>query len=120
MFTKGIGYFRFDCNGYYDIVYICSECKKDYENNALPWCEKCGRLKRKRIGCVCSYLKAKPTSLFEEELLLQFFSSCLENKIRKFKKKLSTAKEELSIEREEVAKFHKKSKEWGDEKNKED
>ena len=26
-------------DGYSDIVFICSECKKDYNNNTLPWCD---------------------------------------------------------------------------------
>ena len=67
------------------------------------------QVKKKRIGCVCSYLKAKPTPLSEEELLSQSFNSRLENKTRELEKKLSTDKEKLSIEREEIAKFQEKS-----------
>ena len=44
------------------------------------------------------------------------FSSHLEKRTSKLEKGLMTTKEELNVEREEVAKFHKKSKEWGDEK----
>ena len=108
---------RHTIDGYSDIVFICNECKKDYDNNILPWCEKCDRLKRNRNRCFCSCLKAKPTKLLsDKELLPQAFSSRLENKTRELEKELSTAKEELNIEREEVAKFHEKSKEWGEEK----
>jgi hypothetical protein len=89
-------------DGYSDIVFICGECKKDYNNNILPWCEKCGRLKRNRNRCFCSHLKAKSTKpLSDKELLSQAFSFRLEN-----------TKEELKIEREERAKFQEKSEEW--------
>ena len=55
---------------YFDIVFICDECKKDYDNNTLPWCEKCDRLKRNRNRCLCSHLKAKSTKpLSDKELL---------------------------------------------------
>ena len=101
-------------DGYSDIVFICGECKKDYDNNALPRCEKCDRLKRNRNRCFCSRLKAKSTKpLSDKELLAQAFSSRLENKTRELEKELSTTKEELKIEREEVAKFQEKSEEWG-------
>ena len=101
-------------DGYTDIVFICSECKKDYNNNTLPWCEKCGRLKRNRNRCFCSHLKAKSTKpLSDKELLSQTFSFRLENKTRELEKELSITKEELKIEREEIAKFQEKSEEWG-------
>ena len=101
-------------DGYSDIVFICGECKNDYDNNTLPWCEKCGRLKRNRNRCFCSHLKAKSTKpLSDKELLSQAFSFHLENKTRELEKELSTAKEELNIEREEVVKFQEKSEEWG-------
>src|SRR5207247_457229 len=32
-------------DGYSDIVFICGECKNDYDNNNLTLCLKCGRLK---------------------------------------------------------------------------
>src|SRR5204863_2395362 len=99
-------------DGYADIVFICGECKKDYDNNTLPCCEKCGRLKRNRNRCFCSRLKAKSTKpLSDKELLSQAFSSHLENKTQELEKELSIAKEELNIEREEVAKFQEKSEE---------
>ena len=60
---------------------------------------------------LCSRLKAKSTKPHsDKELLSQTFSSCLENKTQELEKELSTAKEELNIEREEVAKFQEKSK----------
>jgi septal ring factor EnvC (AmiA/AmiB activator) len=100
-------------DGYSDIVFICGECKKDYDNNTLPWCEKCGRLKRNRNRCFCSHLKAKSTKpLSDKELLSQAFSFRLENKTRELEKELFTAKEKLKIEREEIAKFQEKSEEW--------
>jgi hypothetical protein len=101
-------------DGYSDIVFICGECKKDYDNNTLPWCEKCGRLKRNRNRCFCSHLKAKSTKpLSDKELLSQAFSFRLENKTRELEKELSITNEELKIEREEIAKFQEKSEEWG-------
>ena len=54
-------------DGYSDIVFICNECKKDYDNNILPRCEKCDRLKRNRNRWFCSRLKTK--SLSDKELL---------------------------------------------------
>ena len=86
-------------DGYSDIVFICGECKNDYDNNTLPWCEKCGRLKRNRNRCFCSHLKAKSTKpLSDKELLSQTFSFRLENKTRELEKELSITKEELKIE----------------------
>ena len=105
-------------DGYSDIVFICGECKKDYDNDALPWCEECDRFKRNRNRCFCRRLaKNKSTKPFSEETLIaRSFSSRLENNIRELEKELYATKEELAIEREEVAKFHEKSKEWGEEK----
>jgi len=88
-------------DGYSDIVFICDECKKDYDNNTLPCCEKCGRLKRNRNRCFCSHLKAKSTKpLSDKELFSQAFSPRLENKIR------------------ELAKFQEKSEELSKRQNK--
>jgi hypothetical protein len=99
--------------GYADIVFICKDCKKDYDNNALPRCEECNRLKRNRDKCYCRRLaKSKSTKpVSEETLISQSFSSRLENKIRELEKELSATKEALVIEREEVTKFHEKSEE---------
>ena len=84
-------------DGYSDIVFICNECKKDYDNNALPRCEKCDRLKRNRNRCFCSRLKAKSTKpLSDKEMLSQAFSSRLENKTRELEQKLTTAEEEIT------------------------
>src|SRR5215813_7799205 len=62
-------------NGY--IVFILKDCKKDYDNNALPRCEECGRLKRNRNRCYCRRLaKNKSTKSFTtEELISRSFSS---------------------------------------------
>ena len=103
------------CNtpdGYSDIVFICGDCKKDYDNNTLPWCEKCGRLKRNRNRCFCSHLKAKSTKpLSDKELLSQAFSFHLE-------KSYQLPKEELKTEREEVAKLQENLKSEVKSKNK--
>ena len=98
-----------------DIVFICKDCKKDYDNNALLWCGVCGRLKRNRNRCYCCHLaKNKSTKpLTTEELIARSFSSHLERKTRELENELSTTKEELKIEREEIAKFQEKSEEWG-------
>ena len=52
-----------------DISYICSTCKEDLENNILPYCEKCGRLMRNRRGCICEFLKDKPSRPVSENTL---------------------------------------------------
>jgi len=35
--------------GYNDIARICIECKKDFDNDSLPYCNDCGRVMRNRI-----------------------------------------------------------------------
>ncbi|CAJ0765702.1 7106_t:CDS:2 [Entrophospora sp. SA101] len=35
-----------DNGDYVDIAYICGNCKEELENDILPYCELCGRLKR--------------------------------------------------------------------------
>ena len=97
---------------YFDIAFICKDCKVEYDNGTLPRCEKCDRLKRNKSRCYCHKVKKKATLPTERELISQDFSTCLENKTRELEKELSTAKEELKIEREEVAKFQEKSEEW--------
>ncbi|CAG8520084.1 3140_t:CDS:2, partial [Ambispora gerdemannii] len=89
-------------NDYADIAYICADCKKDFENDTLPYCELCDRLKRNRKGCFCNLLENKPIqSLSTEEITSRTFGYHLEKKTRELEKELSTAKEELNIEREE-------------------
>ena len=96
---------------------ICTDCKKDFENNNLSHCELCGRLQRNRMGCYCNLLKdGKFKTSSTEDGTSQTIESHLANKTKKLESELKTSKEELNIEREEVAKFHEKSKEWGDEK----
>ena len=58
--------------------------------------------------CITS---SQASPLSDKELLLQAFSFHLENKTRELEKELSITKEELKIEREEVAKFQEKSEE---------
>ena len=99
---------------YFDISFICKDCKLEYDNNVLPRCEKCDRLMRNKSLCYCHKEKKKQTqSLTNRELVAQSFSFRLESKTRELEKELSITKEELKIEREEVAKFQEKSEEWG-------
>ena len=99
---------------YFDISFICKDCKLEYSNNVLPRCEKCDRLMRNKSLCYCHKEKKKQTqSLTNRELVAQSFSSRLENKTRELEKELSITKEELKVEREEIAKFQEKSEEWG-------
>jgi len=98
---------------YFDISFICKDCKAEYDGGVLPRCEKCDRLKRNKSRCYCHKVKKKATLPTERELISQSFSSRLENKTRELEKELSTTKEELNIEREEIAKFQEKSEEWG-------
>ena len=97
---------------YADIAYICADCKKDFENNILPYCELCGRLQRNRQGCYCSLLKdGKFRTLSTEEGTSQTIESHLAKKTKELEKKLKTTKEDLNVEREEIAKFQEKSEE---------
>ena len=99
---------------YFDISFICKDCKLEYDNNVLPRCEKCDRLMRNKSLCYCHKEKKKQTqSLTNRELVAQSFSFRLESKTRELEKELSITKEELKIEREEIAKFQEKSEEWG-------
>ena len=44
-------------NDYSDIAYICVECKKDLDDNALPHCNDCGRVMRNRIDVtICNMM----------------------------------------------------------------
>ena len=95
-----------------DIAYICADCKKDFENNNLSYCELCGRLQRNRRGCYCNLLKdGKFRTLSAEEGTSQTIKSHLAKETKELERKLKTAKEELNVEREEVAKFQEKSEE---------
>ena len=96
---------------YFDISFICKDCKAEYDNGTLSRCEKYDRLKRNKSRCYCHKVKKKATLHTERELISQSFSSCLENKTSELEKELSFTKEELKIEREEVAKFQEKSEE---------
>ena len=99
---------------YFDISFICKDCKLEYDNNVLPRCEKCDRLMRNKSLCYCHKEKKKQTqSLTNRELVAQSFSFRLESKTRELEKELSITKEELKVEREEIAKFQEKSEEWG-------
>ncbi|CAG8563486.1 4216_t:CDS:1 [Ambispora leptoticha] len=109
--THQVAVFK-DNDDYADIAYICADCKKDFENDILSYYELYGRLKRNRKGSFCNLLENKPIqSLSMEKIISRTFGYCLEKKTRELEKELSTTKEELNIEREEVVKFHEKSKE---------
>ena len=83
---------------YFDISFICKDCKLEYDNNVLPRCEKCDRLMRNKSLCYCHKEKKKQTqSLTNRELVAQSFSFCLESKTRELEKELSITKEELKI-----------------------
>ncbi len=94
-----------------DIAFICTTCKRDLENGALPYCELCGRLKRNRRGCFCELLTDRPSQpVSEETLIARSFSSRLENKTRELEKELSAAKEELKVEGKKWLNFKKNLK----------
>jgi hypothetical protein len=96
---------------YVDIVFICDDCKKDFDNNILPWCEKCGRLKRNRRRCFCHLENEKDKvaqPLSEEVLISRAFSSRLENKTKKLEQELTNAKEEIDVHLEAL----QVSEEW--------
>ena len=74
-------------NSYADVAHICSDCKKDFDNNALPLCEKCGRLMRHRINCFCRLVEDQnDESVSEETMITQAYSSHLENKTKELEK----------------------------------
>src|SRR6185312_449213 len=79
-----------------DIAFMCADCKKDLENEIIPYCEECGRLKKHREACFCSYLKdgklRQPVS--GNDLTARSFSSRLENKTKELEKELVAAKVE--------------------------
>ena len=95
-----------------DIGSICADCKKDFENNNLSYCELCGRLQRNRMGCYCSLLKdGKFGMLSTEEGNSQTVEARLVKENKQIEKELKTTRKELKIEREEVVKFQEKSEE---------
>ena len=84
-------------NGYADVAYICKDCKKDFDNNILPWCEKCGRVKRNRISCFRRLVEDQDTEpVSEETIIAQAYSSRLESKIKELEKELAAAKVEIN------------------------
>ena len=67
-------------NDYSDIAYICVECKKDLDNNAIPHCNDCGRAMRNRIDCFCDLKKDEPPvkTLTITEIIVQSYVGRLE------------------------------------------
>ena len=95
-----------------DISSICIDCKKDFENDALPYCEECGRLKRNREGCFCSFITEEQSKMLSAEVgTSQTIESRLVKENKKLEKELKNVRKELRVEREEIAKFQKKSEE---------
>jgi hypothetical protein len=86
-----------ETSDYADIAFICGKCKDDFENDNLPWCEKCGRLKPNRRNCFCHLIKNKSTKpLSSETLISRSLSSRLENRIKELEKELTISKVEIN------------------------
>jgi len=83
---------------YFDISFICKDCKIEYDNGTLPRCKECDRLMRTKSFCYCHKVKEQPQSLTEEELISQSFSFRLEKRTQELEKELSSTKEALTIE----------------------
>lgn len=101
--------------------YACENCKEKFENGELPKCDRCGRLQTRarfldgKYVCRCveyegdTQQEELPT-ISSERRQTAFY----ERQINELRGKLVTAEEALEIEREEVEKFQKKSKEWSE------
>src|SRR5437870_8524140 len=85
-------------NDYSDIAYICVECKKDLDDDALPHCNDCGRAMRNRIDCFCDLRKDEPPvkSPTITEIMAQSYVGRLEQQNKDLKQQLASAKEEIS------------------------
>jgi len=85
-------------NDYSDIAYICVECKKDLDNNAIPHCNDCGRAMRNRIDCFCDLRKDEPPVKTPTitEIMAQSYVGRLEQQNKDLKQQLASAKEEIS------------------------
>src|SRR5271154_6454323 len=84
--------------GYNDIAYICVECKKDFDNDALPRCNDCGRAMRNRINCFCDLRKNEPVkTLSIAEIMGQSYVGRLEQQNKDLKQQLTSAKSEISV-----------------------
>jgi len=85
-------------NDYSDIAYICVECKKDLDDNALPHCNNCGRAMRNRIDCFCDLRKDEPPVKTPTitEIMAQSYVGRLEQQNKDLKQQLASAKEEIS------------------------
>jgi late competence protein required for DNA uptake (superfamily II DNA/RNA helicase) len=100
--------------------FACQNCKEKFENNQIPKCERCGRL---RVDSDTNYTTGKYVcrciergeNIEEKELPAlpqeERQSTFYERQINGLREELATTEEELQIEREEVANFHEKSKE---------
>ena len=107
--------------------YVCESCKEKFENDEFPKCENCGRLKTEininalsgKYICNCvrnneSQQKELPILLHEERP-----NAFYERQINGLREELAIAEEALEIEKEEIVKFHEKSKEWSENQKKE-
>jgi late competence protein required for DNA uptake (superfamily II DNA/RNA helicase) len=100
--------------------FACQNCKEKFENNELPKCGRCGRL---RVDSDTNYTTGKyicrcierGENMEEKELPIlpheERESTFYERQINTLREELATTEEALEIEREEVAKFQEKSEE---------
>jgi len=92
-----IVFYNISNNNYNDIIYICVECKKAFNDNILPYCNNCDRIIRNRINYFCDLRKDElvkiPTII---EIMAQSYIGRLEQKNKDLKQQLSNAKEEIS------------------------
>jgi hypothetical protein len=96
---------------------VCEECKKKFENDEIPKCERCGRLQTKtdldfftgKYICDCEEETEEKeiSSSPPRESMTTFY----ERQINTLREEKAAAEEALEIEREEVAKFQEKSEE---------
>ena len=85
-------------NDYSDIAYICVECKKDLDDDALPHCNDCGWAMRNRIDCFCDLRKDEPPVKTPTitEIMAQSYVGRLEQQNKDLKQQLASAQEEIS------------------------
>ena len=101
--------------------FACQECKEKFENNQIPKCDKCGRLRTKSDTevitgkYVCRCIKWKEDTLEKELPVLpheERESTFYEIQINDLRGKLNTAEETIEVEREVHEDFMKTSEVW--------
>jgi len=102
--------------------FICESCKGRFENDELPKCERCGRLRiqsdieylTNKVICRC--IKRKENTEEKELPSLpqqrESMSAFYERQINSLQEQLNEAEWTIEMEREEVVKFQEKSEEW--------